>query len=365
MHRSSRRPNCDRRLNECVVAQAQHCRRAPRKAGDPPRICVPPAAPSVGDSLRLLATRGPCQPAVRNRISRLVESRPPVACARAGPARGGSQFPVLCTAREHPSNAFASRWPNELVAWICAALMMVTARIFSLLPFRPSPFHTGPGAGSGAGTAASIHRGVVSVVCFGPAVLVRSTDCDLAPCADGAGGGAVRTAGQIFAHRPRSAHSVELLSLRDSCLALLAASGCADVLGAPDDSRTASPAPVPFIRAHWLRLRKVSRRAFDVALQAGLAEVLRDFKARAAAALTPGDMWPVEHFLNQRRRELDAKYDYRYSQLISVFGRLIGEGRLTEAQLLGLSQDHRRGVAPSPVATRQQRHTQASGAGPH
>jgi hypothetical protein len=34
-----------------------------------------------------------------------------------------------------------------------------------------------------------------------------------------------------------------------------------------------------------------------------------------------------------------VKYDYRYSQLISVFGRLIREGRLTEAHLEGLSQD--------------------------
>src|ERR1700681_2801959 len=92
----------------------------------------------------------------------------------------------------------------------------VAARIFSVLPFRPSPFHTGPGAGSGAGTVASIHRGVVSVACFGPAVLVRSTDRDFAPRADGADGRAVRAVGQIFAHRPRSAHSVGLLSLRDS-----------------------------------------------------------------------------------------------------------------------------------------------------
>jgi Photoprotection regulator fluorescence recovery protein len=84
---------------------------------------------------------------------------------------------------------------------------------------------------------------------------------------------------------------------------------------------------------------RLSRRAFDVALQAELAEVLKDFKARAAAAQTPGDMWPVEHFLNQRRRELGAKYDYRYSQLISVFGRLIRDGRLTDAQLQGLSED--------------------------
>jgi hypothetical protein len=85
--------------------------------------------------------------------------------------------------------------------------------------------------------------------------------------------------------------------------------------------------------------KKLSRRAFEVTLQAELAEVLQDFKARAAAAQTPEDMWPVEHFLNQRRRELDAKYDYRYSQLVSVFGRLIREGRLTEGQLEGLSQD--------------------------
>src|ERR1700732_3334099 len=85
--------------------------------------------------------------------------------------------------------------------------------------------------------------------------------------------------------------------------------------------------------------KKLSRRGVGAALQAELAEVLQNFKARAAATQMPEDMWPVEDFLNQRRRELDAKYDYRYSQLIAVFGRLIREGRLTEAQLQGLSED--------------------------
>jgi hypothetical protein len=70
-----------------------------------------------------------------------------------------------------------------------------------------------------------------------------------------------------------------------------------------------------------------------MALQAELAGVPHDFKARAAAAQTAGNMWSVEQFLNQRRRELDAKCDYRYSRLISDFGQLIREGRLTEAQL--------------------------------
>jgi hypothetical protein len=85
--------------------------------------------------------------------------------------------------------------------------------------------------------------------------------------------------------------------------------------------------------------KKLSRRAFEVALQAELADVLQDFKARAAAVQTPEDMWSIENLLNQRRHELDAKYDYRYSRLISVFGRLIREGRLTEAHLEGLSQE--------------------------
>src|SRR5205809_2701860 len=131
----------------------------------------------------------------------------------------------------------------------------VAARIFPLLPFCPSPFHAGPGARSGVGTAASLHGGVLSMACFGPAILVRSTHRDFAPCADGAGGGAVHTAGPVFAHRPRSAHSVGLLSLRDCSLALLSPSGCADLLGAAGDSRTAVPAPVPVSGARGLRSR--------------------------------------------------------------------------------------------------------------
>src|SRR5437868_9824000 len=131
----------------------------------------------------------------------------------------------------------------------------VAARIFSVLPFRPSPLHTGPGAGSGVGTAAPVHCGLLSMACFGPAVLVRSTERDLASCADRAGGGVVHTAGEIFAHRPRGAHPVGLLSWRAGGLGLPAAGRCAALLASAGDSRTAFPAPVPFIRACWLRVR--------------------------------------------------------------------------------------------------------------
>jgi hypothetical protein len=47
----------------------------------------------------------------------------------------------------------------------------------------------------------------------------------------------------------------------------------------------------------------------------------------------------LEHYLTQRRKEIDRKYDYRYSQLTQVFGRLLYEKRLREGELLGLRED--------------------------
>ena len=45
----------------------------------------------------------------------------------------------------------------------------------------------------------------------------------------------------------------------------------------------------------------------------------------------------MEHYLTERRKEIDRKYDYRYWQL--VFGRLLHEGRLREKELRGLRED--------------------------
>jgi len=51
------------------------------------------------------------------------------------------------------------------------------------------------------------------------------------------------------------------------------------------------------------------------------------------------DLWDLEHYLTQRRKEIDRKYDYRYSQLTHVFGRLLHERRLREEELRGLRED--------------------------
>ena len=50
-------------------------------------------------------------------------------------------------------------------------------------------------------------------------------------------------------------------------------------------------------------------------------------------------MWELEHYLTERRKEIDRKYDYRYSQLTQVFGRLLHEGRVSEEELRGLRED--------------------------
>jgi hypothetical protein len=90
----------------------------------------------------------------------------------------------------------------------------------------------------------------------------------------------------------------------------------------------------------WSKSEKVlARTAFDAALGRELHEVIQEAKKMASQIQQPSDLWDLEHYLTQRRREIDRKYDYRYSQLTQVFGRLLHEGRLQEEELRGLRED--------------------------
>ncbi|MDM8348734.1 hypothetical protein P8H27_07455 [Pseudomonas sp. sp1636] len=90
----------------------------------------------------------------------------------------------------------------------------------------------------------------------------------------------------------------------------------------------------------WLAAeKKLAHRVFEAALTTELAEIMADFKARAAAITEPQEMWPLQEYLARQQREIERKYDYRYSQLLFVFGQLIREGRVQEAQLTGLSEE--------------------------
>jgi hypothetical protein len=85
--------------------------------------------------------------------------------------------------------------------------------------------------------------------------------------------------------------------------------------------------------------KKIARRAFELALHRELAEIVAEFKERAVKAKGPEDMWTVQEYLANKRREIDKKYDYRYSQLDLVFGRLLREKRIDEQELKGLAEE--------------------------
>ena len=90
----------------------------------------------------------------------------------------------------------------------------------------------------------------------------------------------------------------------------------------------------------WSKSEKgIARRAFDAALGRELHEIIQRAKQMANGIQQSSDLWDLEHYLTQRRKEIDRKYDYRYSQLTHVLGRLLYESRLSEEELRGLRED--------------------------
>lgn len=85
--------------------------------------------------------------------------------------------------------------------------------------------------------------------------------------------------------------------------------------------------------------KQIARQAFNKAYEGECAEILAKVREMADKTREPGDLWRIHDFLDRRRRQTDEKYDYRYSVLIQVFGRLVHEGRLTLDDLDGLGED--------------------------
>ena len=85
--------------------------------------------------------------------------------------------------------------------------------------------------------------------------------------------------------------------------------------------------------------RAIARTAFDAALKRELQQVMQEAKQMANEIKEPADAWDLEHYLTERRKEINRKYGYRYSQLTHVFGRLLYEGRVSEEELGGLRED--------------------------
>jgi hypothetical protein len=110
-----------------------------------------------------------------------------------------------------------------------------------------------------------------------------------------------------------------------------------EVANSPD---AAARNVIPMYELKWSHAEKrVARRAFDLALGKELETLLQEAKGRAARIEEPSELWDLESWLTERRREIDRRYDYRYSILPLVFAQLLRDGRLTEDDLHGLGQE--------------------------
>ena len=85
--------------------------------------------------------------------------------------------------------------------------------------------------------------------------------------------------------------------------------------------------------------KKAARRAFDAAVKREYAAMMGRLKGLAVKAEHPEDVWAIHDYLTEQRKMMDGKYDYRYSQLIAVFGRLLREKWIQDEELEGLSKE--------------------------
>jgi hypothetical protein len=113
--------------------------------------------------------------------------------------------------------------------------------------------------------------------------------------------------------------------------------GDPEMANSPD---SAAQNVIPMYELKWSHAEKtVARRAFDLALGKELEALLQEAKGRAARIEEPSELWDLESWLTERRREIDRRYDYRYSILPLVFAQLLRDDRLTEDDLHGLGQE--------------------------
>jgi hypothetical protein len=85
--------------------------------------------------------------------------------------------------------------------------------------------------------------------------------------------------------------------------------------------------------------KKIARRVFDAALEREYSDIISRMKTLAAKADTPEALWAVHDFLCAQRRQIDEKYDYRYSRLIFVFAGMLREKLISEHELDGLAEN--------------------------
>ena len=84
--------------------------------------------------------------------------------------------------------------------------------------------------------------------------------------------------------------------------------------------------------------KKVAKELFELAKQRDYEKLKNDINSFQLDS--PNNIWELRDFLNNKAKEFDRKYDYRYSILDELFSYLIIEELLSIEELQNLSQDH-------------------------
>ena len=71
---------------------------------------------------------------------------------------------------------------------------------------------------------------------------------------------------------------------------------------------------------------------------------MQETKKTAIQINEPDDLWALEQYLTERRKDINRKYDPRGSRLKDVSGRLLYENRLGEDDLRGLREEKMKSI---------------------
>src|SRR6185503_9016601 len=85
--------------------------------------------------------------------------------------------------------------------------------------------------------------------------------------------------------------------------------------------------------------KKAARVAFDLALARELKATRQETERLLRNSSDDRVIWRVHDYLEEKRSEIDQKYDYRYSVLMLVFPRLVSEGWLKVDELAGIGTE--------------------------
>jgi Photoprotection regulator fluorescence recovery protein len=85
--------------------------------------------------------------------------------------------------------------------------------------------------------------------------------------------------------------------------------------------------------------RAVARRCYERLLQQELDVAIQSTKERAAKISRASELWELERHLTRLGKEIDRKYQYKYSTLVLFFADRVREGKLDLDDLRGLADD--------------------------